>query len=260
MLHGTAAAKEVFIRQFESDLVDQYRLIAIDLPGHGQSENATNVGSGYSLHGLSDAVFDALNVLGVHDMAILGWSLGGHIAIEMLRSRPLALSGMMLTGTPPAGAGLLSMLRAFQLRPEMLFSSKVKFSTEEAGRFAALCYGTEGSPELVGAIQASDGRSRPVIYRSLIASRPSQRQIVEQASLPIALVNGEGEPIVRLNYLEGLKLRSPVFERPQVIKNAGHAPFLQRPDQFNGLLHRFMTSLREPQVTRRELAPAARVA
>jgi len=35
LIHGSGASKQVFREQFASPLADRFRLIAIDLPGHG---------------------------------------------------------------------------------------------------------------------------------------------------------------------------------------------------------------------------------
>lgn len=43
MLHGTGSCRAVFGRQLQSPLARRHRLIAIDLPGHGESADATNL-------------------------------------------------------------------------------------------------------------------------------------------------------------------------------------------------------------------------
>ncbi|RLA00888.1 MAG: alpha/beta hydrolase, partial [Gammaproteobacteria bacterium] len=41
-IHGNSSSKSVFSKQLSSDLAKKYRLIALDLPGHGDSDNALN--------------------------------------------------------------------------------------------------------------------------------------------------------------------------------------------------------------------------
>ena len=40
MLHGSGASSAVFARQFDSELAETFRLVALDLPGPGASSNA----------------------------------------------------------------------------------------------------------------------------------------------------------------------------------------------------------------------------
>lgn len=240
LLHGTGASKAVFGYQFSSGLLGRFRLIAIDFLGHGKSSDADDPQAAYTLTGFAETVFEVLDALGLRRTIVLGWSLGGHVAIEMLRQRPLAISGLMLTGTPPSGAGPLAMLRAFRMRPEMLFTSKPVFSLSECERFAQLCYGAYTTPALIADIVRSDGRARPVIYRSLPARVvPDQRRLVEQTPIPVAIVNGAADPVVRLSYVETLACRQLWNHACHVIEGAGHSPFLQRPERFNTLLGRF---------------------
>jgi pimeloyl-ACP methyl ester carboxylesterase len=244
MLHGTAASKVVFARQFDSALSTRHRLIAIDLPGHGGSEIPRDPEVAYTGPGMATVVFDVLDALEIAKCAVFGWSLGGHIAIEMMRQHTDRLAGVILTGTPPAAHGLLGLLRAFQLRPEMLFSSKPHFTSQQAASFARLCYGDDVTPALLESILSSDGACRPILFRSLAASvGESQKRIVEQSPLPIAMINGRNEPIARLSYLESLHYQRLWGGACHVIDGAGHAPFLQRADRFNQLTGRFLADL-----------------
>lgn len=243
MLHGSGAAKEVFVRQFDSALAEAYRLVAIDLPGHGRSDNAQDPEAEYSLDGFAATVSEIMGILGIRKAAMLGWSLGGHIAIELMGREPELLAGVMLTGAPPPGRGLLAMPQAFHLRPEMLFSSKPKFTRAQAETFARMCYGPATTPELIDSVLTSDGRARPVISRSLLRNEHNQLGIVEAATMPIAMVNGKDEPLVRLSYLAHLHYRRLWRADCQTILGAGHSPFLQQPDRFNALLGDFMADM-----------------
>jgi pimeloyl-ACP methyl ester carboxylesterase len=68
----------------QGPLAENHRLIAFDLPGHGQSSNAPHPARSYTLPGLADACVELLEKLGVTEAIAFGWSLGGHIGIEMV--------------------------------------------------------------------------------------------------------------------------------------------------------------------------------
>jgi len=239
MLHGAGASKGVFFRQFGSLTAQKHRVVSIDLLGHGRSDRAVEPEQAYTLEGFATGVIDVLNFMGIERIAIFGWSLGGHIAIELLRDHPDRLAGIMLTGTPIAARGPLGMLRAFHLRKEMLFSSKPTYTASETERFARLCYAEGVTPGLIDDIVCSDGRCRPVIARSLL-SGADQQAVVTSSPLPIAVVNGALEPIARLSHLEGLHYRQLWRGKCHTIAAAGHAPFLQKPSAFNLLLNSFV--------------------
>lgn len=239
LLHGSGASKEAFTRQTRSALAAQFRLIALDLPGHGDSSNAHDPTRGYTVTGYADAVSEVLAKLGVRRAAVLGWSLGGHIAMELAGSTHL-VAGLMLTGAPPVGRGPLAMLRGFQTSWDMLLASKEHFSDRDVERFAALCFEDAVEPTFRAAIARADGRSRPIFQRSMLrGDGVDQRATVEALTVPVAIVNGAREPFARLGYFPTVHYRTLWHDACVVINDAGHAPFWQRPEAFNPLLAEF---------------------
>lgn len=238
MLHGSGASMKAFGKQFESNLASRFRLIAIDLPGHGESENASDV-EGYSLPGLADTAGTVIETLGLKQMVVLGWSLGGHVAIELL-ARHSAISGLMLTGAPPVSKGPLGMLRGFHTGWDMLLASKVTFSERDAVHFAHMCFGNDVPPEFVADIRRADGRCRARFVRSMMAGDGAdQRRTLESVPVPVAMVAGEHEKIVRVSYLSSLSYPMLWGDKVHFVEGAGHSPFWQNPERFNLLLGRF---------------------
>ena len=99
LIHGNSSCRGVFRHQLQGRLAQNYRLIAFDLPGHGQSSNAPDPTQSYTRPGLADAAVELLEKLGVTEEIVFGWSLGGHIGIEMV-PRFSGMRGLMVTGTP----------------------------------------------------------------------------------------------------------------------------------------------------------------
>jgi len=252
LLHGAGASKDVFAHQFESDIAGPYRMIALDLPGHGDSTNANDPAKGYSMTGYADTVSEAMAALGVRRAAVYGWSLGGHVAIELLGSTDL-VAGLMLTGAPPVGRGPIAMLRGFHTSWDMLLASKDHFNERDVDRFAALCFEDAVEPAFRAAIERADGRSRPAFQRSMMrGDGVDQRLTVEATTVPIAIVNGQREPFARLGYFPTLAYRALWRDTCFVINGAGHAPFWQRPDAFNPLLLDFAGDVVASEIARTE--------
>jgi len=75
LIHGWSQSAALFKHQV-SDLSDQYRVIAIDLRGHGESEKPV---SGYRISRLTKDVYEFINYLDLKEVNLLGWSMGGAI-------------------------------------------------------------------------------------------------------------------------------------------------------------------------------------
>ncbi|HVV42374.1 MAG TPA: alpha/beta fold hydrolase, partial [Nitrobacter sp.] len=51
LVHGNSASTRAFTRQLDSALGETYRIVAFDLPGHGDSDNAAEPASTYTIPG-----------------------------------------------------------------------------------------------------------------------------------------------------------------------------------------------------------------
>lgn len=239
MLHGSSASRRAFDPLVYGPLAERHRVIAIDLPGHGESSNARDPASGYTIPGLADCVAEVLAALRIERFVVYGWSLGGHVGVELLH-RDHGLAGLMLTGAPPLPRGPIGMVRAFHASWDVFLASKEHYSARDVERYAQLCYGTGAPPELLEAIRRADGRFRPVLTRSLMrGDGADQKRTVEEAQVPVAIVNGEHDPFIRHSFFASLDIPNLWDGRAHVIYDAGHAAFRDNPERFNALLMRF---------------------
>ena len=250
MLHGSGASREVFGKQFSSPLANRYRLIAVDLPGHGESGDAMAPGQ-YGVDSLADTVAEVMSRKSIARFAVLGWSLGGHIGIELMARHP-GVSGLMVVGAPPVSPGTIGLLKAFQANPDLLLAAKVHFTDRDAQRFYEMCYHGQGDPGFLASIQRADGRLRREVAHSLRNGDVfDQKRAVEEALVPVAMVNGSAEPVARLSYIAGLRYTTLWGGVCHIIPDAGHAPFWDQPEAFNALLDRFVA-----EVTAKSTTPA----
>ena len=247
MIHGTGSCRAVFGKQLESALNNQHRLIALDLPGHGDSADASDVAA-YSVPGLTRVLTEVVAQLGLDRFAILGWSLGGHIALEMIGHK--GLQGVVVCGTPPIARGPIAMLRAFRPSLDAPLASKEHYTERDVARMFSLLYARGATPELLQAVKRADGRARVAAVRSMMRGECSdERQAVLSSPVPVAIINGRDEPFVRLGYLDSLAGPTLWHGMPMVIEDAGHACFWDQPDAFNELLSAFAgdaEAVREP--------------
>lgn len=133
-IHGNSTSKEVFSKQFK-ELGQKYNLIAFDLPGHGASQNAHNPKTVYSFPGYAKIMIEALEKMGKKDITFCGWSLGGHIAIEILKERPDLVSKIMLIATPPIPLTPEGLSKGFREAGNEAIGQEAPFIKEQAINF-----------------------------------------------------------------------------------------------------------------------------
>ncbi|MBD9374871.1 alpha/beta hydrolase [Rhizobium sp. ARZ01] len=242
LVHGSSFSRRVFERQFDSGLAKRWRLIAVDLPGHGESEDAPDPRSAYTVTGFAECLEEIADALDLKRLAVFGWSLGGHVAIEWM-SRSTRIRGLMLCGAPPMPRGLIGMFRAFHASLDLLLTSKQIFTERDAARFASLCF-TSIEPPFQDLVLRTDGLVRSIFAQSLArGDGVDQRRTIEMASIPVAIVAGTDDPFVRLGYLAGINLPDHFASEPIVFQGAGHAPFWEKADVFNAILDRFLDTV-----------------
>jgi pimeloyl-ACP methyl ester carboxylesterase len=78
-LHGLGGTKASFLPTVEA-LADHYRVVAMDLPGFGDSDKP--IGAPYDAGWFARSAFDTLDTLGVDSAHVAGNSMGGRVAIE----------------------------------------------------------------------------------------------------------------------------------------------------------------------------------
>ena len=85
-----------------SDLSGHYRVTVFDLPGIGYSGSAT---APLSLAWLADMTAGFAVTVGLSDPTVLGWGLGGQVALSLVERHPGLASALVLVDTAAGGAG-----------------------------------------------------------------------------------------------------------------------------------------------------------
>jgi len=245
-LHGNSSTKAIFRSQFDSDLVRDYRLVAFDLPGHGASDDAHAPERTYNIPGYAHLICELMALAQISEPAVVGWSLGGHIAIEML-GQGIALRGLVLSGTPPAGPGVEEVGAAFRPSPHMQVSFKENPSKAELALYARMTCSQRNSlpQELLEAVYRCDGRSRRLTAEHWMtgAEGHPQRAVVADWPRPIAVIQGEKEPFFDNARLDDIAWGNLWENRVHILPDCGHAPFFEAPAAYNALLKCFLAPL-----------------
>ncbi len=241
-IHGNSACKEVFHRQMHAPALKSYSLLALDLPGHGQSSDAAVPEDQYTIPGYARLIQLTLERLGIVRPLIVGWSLGGHIAIEMV-GHGCDFSAAMIMGTPPAGPGIKHLAEAFRPSPVAAVTMSDEVDPEALRDYARAVYGSlDPVPQLfVDAAFRTDGRSRLIMgeHWSKGESGSDQRDVVAGWPRPICVVHGRDDEFVSSDYIDGLIWGNLWRDKVQYIEQVGHAAFVEAPELFNELLSEF---------------------
>jgi pimeloyl-ACP methyl ester carboxylesterase len=257
LIHGNSSSAKIFRHILASEpLTSRYRMLTFCLPGHGSSSKAPNPHKSYHMRGYAELAVHILQHLAIEEVVVFGWSLGGHVGIEMLELvnepgvianvKKICIKGLMITGTPPA-LGAEQVSRAFTMGGGLGLAGVKDWSEETAQGFArgSAAAGREELFEewMVEDARGTDGRARMIMAERFLDERKGgvdQVGVVEKSEVLIAVVNGAEEQYVNLEYVEGIRWRKLWRGKCLRLEGSHHAPFWEDPEGFARLLGEFM--------------------
>ena len=239
LLHGWALHGGMWGPWIE-DLSRRARLHFIDLPGHGRSawpEGAS------TLRDLARAVSPHVPP----GAAVLGWSLGGMVALELARSRPGDLAALVLVATTPCFLAREDWPAG--MNPGVLDGFAAGLAGDyrrTISNFLALqTWGDENATQALRSLRANlDSHGEPdpqALAAGLgILRHADLRDELASIAIPTLVIAGEHDRITPVAAGRELASRLPSARFVEVPK-AGHAPFLSHPDAVRREIENFLS-------------------
>ncbi|MDD2898805.1 MAG: alpha/beta hydrolase [Desulfuromonadaceae bacterium] len=248
LIHGWCMSSAVWKYQFK-DLPASMHLVAPDLRGHGRS---AGISGGQDFGTFATDLIDLLDRLNISKAVLVGWSMGGQIALQVSAGFPGKVAGMVLVSATPrftAGAGFPYGLAANEAHGMRL---KVQRNVKRAleGFHTRLVADGEitdadGAMEiqqLLSTLPLPESSTVVDALDTLVAT--DMRELLPTVSVPTLIVNGEKDRVCLPEASLYLKLHISGAEQ-SVYRNCGHMPFMTRSNRFNTELIRFTRRLCE---------------
>lgn len=241
LLHGNSSAAAAFAEQFAA-LGARYRLLALDLPGHGQSAPAAP--EHYSFAGYADALVEFVARAELHDYLIVGHSLGGHAALEALPRLP-GLRGLCLIGAPPfngANAGQL-----FHPEPTGGLVFQADLDDAQVDRLAqAFVNPARLAPaqlsQIAGFIRDTDPQVRAALGHSLgSGAHADELALLAASATPTLLLQGREDAFIDASACARAANFWPAQLQVVLFDGCGHCPHVEDPARCNDLIDSFIT-------------------
>lgn len=237
-IHGNSLSKEIFRNQLASDQLKHYRLLALDLPGHGNSQWLDE----YSINQIIQDIAAFCEQMDLNRFIIVGHSLGGHMGMQAL-PKLKHCGGIFLIGTPPLQLPL-NIEEAFMPHPVIPLLFKGKLTVEETNLFAENLSNHENKAFITDSITSTDPNFREMMMVSIMnGDLKDETQILEQSKISVALVYGVDDVLVNKAYVEGLEISNLYFEKPIFISESRHISHLENWEEFNRVLHGFILEI-----------------
>ena len=242
MLHGIGGGHLSFAPQVETLASSGYRAVAWDMPGYGRSAPIEP----YNFKGLAQSCIALIEALNCGDVALVGHSMGGMVAQEVMARRPELVSKLVLCGTSPSfgkpdgdwqrefiaqrtaplDAGKSMAELAQVLVPQMVGPG----SLPEGVRLATHC---------MSLVPASTYRR--ALEALVTFDRRANLPLIQAPTLVVAGEHDRNAPPKVMKKMADAIARSTYLE----MRGIGHLQNLESPDDFDRLLLNFLALPRE---------------
>jgi 3-oxoadipate enol-lactonase len=216
-----------------------HRCITIDLPGFGGSEEPVHPESA-SMQGYADLVVGALDGLGIDKATVVGASMGGYLAMALLRHHPARVAQLVLADSRARSDDPTVAQRRTAQQDQLREGSEVAALAKETVE-GLLSSSSMSRADLVEYVHAlADGADVDGWIAALEAmkDRPDSMLLLRQADVRALVVVGELDRVTPI--AEAMSLRSLLKGELVVVPDVGHLPNVEDPLAFNDALLAFL--------------------
>jgi non-heme chloroperoxidase len=243
-IHGFSQCRLAWSKQLNSDLANDFRLVAMDIRGHGLSAKPRDAYGDAKLW--ADDVQAVIGVLGLDRPILSGWSYGGVIICDYVRVHGEGRIGgihLVAAVTKLGTDGALAVLGAdFLTLVPGFFSNDVEESVRSLHAFLRMCTYAEPSPADLYFFLGYNVTVPPYVRQGLFSRTLENDDLLPQLRTPVLITHGEKDAIV-LSVAAEQHAEAIRHAQKSFYPNAGHAPFFEDAARFNLELRAFAKGL-----------------
>jgi pimeloyl-ACP methyl ester carboxylesterase len=238
-IHGFSQCSLAWTRQLNSNLGNDYRLVAMDLRGHGLSGRPQE----YSQSQVwADDVHATIQSLNLERPVLSGWSYGPLVILDYIRHYgDDAIAGIQFVG----GVTKLGTDDALAvLTPEFLslvpgfFSSNTEESVRSLSSLLDLCFVQKPSPQDLYQMLGYNVSVPHYVRQALLSRSINNDDLLPKIRKPVLVTQGTADAVVKAAATDQHRAAIRHAE-VQMLPNTGHAPFWDDPETFNANLKAF---------------------
>jgi len=237
-IHGLGSSSDRWLG-IPDALSANFHTIALDLPGFGKSSKPVTMN--YTIQNFRENIVDFINKLGINDgkTSIVGHSLGGYIAAEVTIENKNLVERLVLIDSS-------GMLKKPTLLLEEYLQVAMNPTTDKVRKvFEQMVANPTRIPSKLveGFIARINLANAKYAFKSTLQNSASTQIGVGRLKLieiPTLILWGIKDKVIPTSHSELFK-DAIMNSRIEIIQDAGHAPFAEKPDQVCKILYNFLT-------------------
>jgi len=241
LLH-TWLTTSLFWKEQVGALRRDYQVLTLDFRGHGDSSKPRGA---YTTSILTRDVRRVIEAVGVKEFAVVGWGLGGVVALSLLKQVPAQVKGIVLIGTNPKTLADPSYEHGLsQEESHQLVRELDRDYRRFLRGYAKRLFIPEAKQSLIAWANAEAAKTPPHAARALAEAvlECDESESLREINCPVLLCQGERDqitPPAAASFMASLVSTASL----EAFANSGHAPHVEEAKKFNERVASFLGSL-----------------
>jgi pimeloyl-ACP methyl ester carboxylesterase len=237
LVHGYLESSDIW-SSFAEKLSSSFRVIAIDLPGHGRSEVYSET---HSMEMMADIIRELLEKLKIEKVFLTGHSLGGYVTLAFLELYSHMLSGYCLFHSHPlpdtpetSEKRRRDILTVMEGKKDLIYPDSVE-----------KMYASHNLDKLKDAVRRSKTIAAGIPGNGIIAilngmiKRPSRVAVMEEGRVPCLWILGTMDNYIPYGVIQE-KVKLPQNARILSLTKSGHMGFVEEEEHSASILTAFI--------------------
>ena len=226
LLHGYLETNHIW-DGFADELAKSFRVIAIDIPGHGKSGKVSEI---HAMDLMAEAIDTVIKNLEIDKVFVIGHSMGGYVTLAYLANYRHKISGICLfhsTPFPDSEEKKANRNREIEIirqgKQDLLFTANPTkgFANDNLERLKT-------KVEWAQKIAAQSPAEGIIALLEGMKIRPDRQELLKETYTPILYILGKKDNYIPFDLMYPVAKRSPKSEI-LTLENSGHMGFIEEP-------------------------------
>lgn len=242
LIHGWSQAYPCWEKQYQSALADEFRIVALDLRGHGMSAAPLEQAAYTDSKLWADDIQAVIATLSLERPVLAGWSYGGLVISDYLKVYgDSAIAGInFVSASVRLGASAFGTLigNGFIEPFPRATSGSLAESIDGIRDFIERCFAVKLSRQDYERVLCFNMTARPDVRASLAAREFDATEVLRKVTAPVLITQGRKDTMVLPAMAEFIASLIP-HAQMSWYDEVAHGPFMEDAARFNDELAAF---------------------
>jgi len=240
LIHGFGDNLQMWYNQVP-ELGEQYQVLSYDVRGFGLTEKTKEL---YSIDLFARDLYELLGTLEIKSVCLLGFSMGGRIALEFALTYPKMTTGLVLANSGVETSPRPEMAKHRQVMGNILRQGQIKTISEIMTKGSFSPGFEKTNPEAFQRCMDIRMQNDPADYLEImhaVDKALDSRLDLNRLECPVLMIAGDGDTLMGGSVAEHMK--KAIGNARLKILHTGHLSAIEDPEKFNRAVLNFMQDL-----------------